>query len=105
MSDSKINNIPTAAPIFNDASEADLFQIVKHLSSASYHYADDSGKEWTQATNHVNSAADLIIKCKLELGAVRHLHSHQSQLVSLDDLMRRVLTKLYADRAALETAS
>jgi len=57
MSEVSIGGIVIRAPLWNKATEGELLAIVESLSSASYHYADDRGKEWGAAGACVSSAA------------------------------------------------
>mgnify|MGYP000418658878 CR=1 FL=1 len=87
----EINGVTTKAPIFNGADKDALLGIVKNLTKASYHYADDSGGEWGHGRKAVQDAARSCNALKLSFGAMEHLYNHESQLVSLRDLIDAVL--------------
>lgn len=89
-----INSIPVDAPLFQGVPVDDLLAIIGKLSSASYHYADDSGKEWGVAVEAVREAARLINQHKLRYDAIRHLQAHEKQLVTLATLIDVVFQEL-----------
>lgn len=86
-----INEIPVTAPLWEKAEAEDLFQIIEHISSASYHYADDSGREWGTAHECLKSAASKINDLGLKYTAIGHLMRHTSQLVGMDQVFDAVL--------------
>ncbi len=88
---SKIGGIIATAPLWNKATEAELLWIIKCLSDASYHFADDSGSEWSTAYSLVRKAAAEINRLKLTSRAIKALHDHAPQLVGLDALQDNVL--------------
>lgn len=83
----KISGVPIDAPLFRGAKPEDLEQVVEYLSSASYHYADDSAKEWGTARAKVLLAAVICARHRLGLRAIEYLHKHKSQLVPLDEIV------------------
>lgn len=87
----EINGIPVTAPLWQRAKPDDLFQIIKHLSDASYHFADDSGREWSKARECLRCAASEINGFWLGYRAISCLVSHTSQLVTLDQVFDAVL--------------
>lgn len=92
MSKEVINGIPASAPVFKGAKFEDLKAIIKHLTDASYHYADDSAKEWQRGRSHVKEAAQMCNNLGLGYEAIYRLHKHESQLVDFDQFMNAVLT-------------
>ncbi len=86
-----IHNIPVDAPMFNKATSAELFYIIKKLSDASYHYADDSGREWGQASLDKMQAVATINRLNLCFEAIEALYRHQSQLIGFGEVMNAVL--------------
>jgi hypothetical protein len=91
MSDTEIGGITATAPLWKKATEAELLGIVKCLSSASYHYADDSGKEWATASVAMRTAAAEVNRLRLGVTAIVALHRHAQQLVSLNDFIDKIL--------------
>lgn len=89
-----INGVVADAPVFNKAPSDLLLKIVKLLLDASYHYADDSGKEWAIARERVNEAARIVNELKLGFAACEHLYKHTSQLVSFEQFMNAILKDL-----------
>lgn len=87
----KIFHVPVDAPLWGGTPEATLNLIIEKLSSASYHYADDSTGEWTRARNLVREAAALANEHKLAYNACLYLYSHKSQLVSFEQFMDAIL--------------
>lgn len=86
-----IGGIKVSAPLWNQVPELTLVGIVALLSRASYHYADDSAKEWGKAKELVDEAAFWINKYKLSFGAIEALHKETPQLVDLASLIDAVL--------------
>jgi hypothetical protein len=86
-----IGGIAVTAPLWNGATEDELRAIVRHLSDASHHYADDSGKEWGLGDAFKAIAAAEINRLKLGASAIRYIAKDQPQLVGIDDLLDAVL--------------
>ena len=90
----EINGISADAPLFKDTPEADLSAVISHLKSASYHYADDSGKEWSKAREHVRTAAAIVNGHRLCHRAIKCLHEEARPLVTLSQFFDAVLDDL-----------
>lgn len=90
----KFNNVPWDAPMFRKASLADLQLVVSYLSKASYHYADDTGREWGTAAACKENAAQLCNQHNLDFSAVDCLVKHEAQLVTVGDLIDFMLKDL-----------
>ena len=86
-----INGIRSSAPLFKKMSESDLSQIISNLQSASHHYADDSGKEWGKARDHMNTAAALVNSGGRCFRAMLAVHKAAKPLPPLDDFVDVVL--------------
>lgn len=86
-----IGNINATAPLWNGADFMVLKGIVQLLSSASYHYADDSGGEWGRASLAKMEAAAIINQHKLSFYAIKALYEEAPQLFVLGDLINAVL--------------
>lgn len=91
MTKTMIGAVVSDAPLWNNATEAELLAIVASLSSASYHYADDRGKEWGKADASVAKAAAEVNRLRLSASAIRCLANHKPQLVTADAFMDAVL--------------
>jgi len=91
MTEVLIGGIKASAPLWNKAPEADLLAIVESLSRASYHYADDSGKEWGKAGSCIATASAECNRLSLSFSAITAIHRHKPQLVSLGDFTDAVL--------------
>lgn len=91
MVDQTFSNIPWDAPLFRKAPLSLLDTIVSNLSDASYHYADDSGKEWGNASLKKMQAALLVNTFALPYAAIVALHGAKPQLITLSDFMDEVL--------------
>lgn len=89
----KINNIPWDAPLFRKAPLIDLNTVIENLSKAGYYYADDSGREWANAGALMREAAIIVNTHVLGYSAIRALHSHKPQLVTIDQFMNTILTE------------
>ena len=92
----KFNGIPASAPLWQNTPPETLAKIVKCLSDASYHYADDSGREWGKARELVVEAAALVNAHSLNFDAMHYLHADKPQLVSLSTFVNTVLQELRA---------
>lgn len=92
----KIGGVPYDAPLFRGASLDNLLLIIELLSSASFHYADDSGGEWSAGRADLLEAAQLCYECELSYDAIQTIYRHKHQLVSFSQLMDRVLVIGYA---------
>ena len=90
-SDEWIGGVVASAPLWNGATEDDLRGIVKALSDASHHYADDSGKEWGSAKASMDTAASTVNRLRLGFYAIQCLHRDKPQLVALDQFMDAIL--------------
>lgn len=88
-----IFKIPVDAPIWNKTPEDILLSIVKKLSDASYHYADDSASEWGRGKELIREAATLCNQHKLSYSACLYLYSHKTQLVSFEQFMDAILNE------------
>ena len=91
MTDTWIGGVVASAPLWNGATEDDLRGIVKALSDASHHYADDSGKEWGLARHSLDTAASTVNRLRLGFYAIQCLHRDKPQLVALDQFMDAIL--------------
>jgi hypothetical protein len=63
----------------------------KCLKSASYHYADDSTKEWHMAHDFMDRAALIAINNRYPFWAIKRMFNEIKPLASIDDLMERLL--------------
>lgn len=86
-----IGNINATAPLWNGADFMTLKGIVQLLSDASYHYADDSGREWERANLAKMEAAAIINQHKLRFTAIEALYREAPQLITLNELVDAVL--------------
>lgn len=91
MSLTEINGVSVTAPLWRDATPETLAKIIEDLRIASYHYADDSGREWKKARARMRAAAQAINAAGLQYTAIQFLHLHAKPLTSLDDLVDAVL--------------
>jgi len=87
-----INEIPATAPLFNKAGPEQLQEIIQHLHAASYHYADDSGREWGKAKQHVADAGKIANKCNLSFRAMQEIQKEAKPLMPLDDFINAALS-------------
>lgn len=91
---SKVNQIGGVnwnAPLFNGATEEQLESIVSALSTASYHYADDSGGEWGAGGKALKKACATANDLRLGHYAMQCVYRHTSQMVGLDRFVDGVL--------------
>lgn len=86
-----IGGVVVDAPLWNKAEPEFLEQIVKLLSRASFHFADDSAGEWWHGKAQVQSAARMVNEKRLGFYAIQCLHRDKLQLVTLDQFMDAVL--------------
>jgi hypothetical protein len=68
-----------------------LRDLVGLLSSASYHYADNSAGEWGSARDCLRRFAATVNAARLPYDAIVALHRDKPQLVTLDQVMDAVL--------------
>jgi hypothetical protein len=71
-------------------------EIQKLLSQASYHYADDSTKEWQKADRYLYLAADKIIEYQLPHWRIKQIVLDAKGLVDPDTLVSIVIKRLYS---------
>lgn len=86
-----IGGVVVNAPLWNKAEPEFLEQIVKLLSRASFHFADDSAGEWGTGKAQVQTAARMVNEAKLGFYAIGCLHRDKPQLVTLDQFMDAIL--------------
>ncbi len=94
MTTDQIGGVSFDAPLFRKASLEDLLFITAKLSSASYHYADDSAREWDTARECKDLAARKANELNLCFRAVECLVRHSPQLVTLGDFIDAMLKDL-----------
>lgn len=91
MSELLIGGIPASAPVWRGCPQDTLNEIILELSAASYHYADDSGKEVNLARQCLARAAKLCNQWKLGITGLRSLWSDSPQLVTFNQFVDAVL--------------
>lgn len=64
------------------------------LNKASYHHADDSGKEWGTAREYVARAAEVAIEADYPYWAMERMFSEIKPLVTWTQFMHAYITKL-----------
>ena len=89
----EINGIISTAPLFSGAGNNSLSEIMKHLGDASYHYADDSGKEWDKARQHIEEAARIVNSKGLSYRAIKCLYIEESPLMTFDEFLDAILNQ------------
>ena len=87
----KIGGINVAAPLWNKANESELRAIVTKLDDASYHYADDSAREWGKGDLAKEQAAAEVNRLMLSTRAIEALYTERQQLVSRENFMDAIL--------------
>ena len=96
MTKDLIGGIDATAPLFMNVTPDSLRDLVKLLSDASYHYADDSGGEWGSGHSYVRLFAEAVNAASLGYYAIVALHRDQPQLVTLEQVMDAVLREARA---------
>lgn len=98
----RISDIPADAPLFQKVPEETLLQLILKLSQASYHFADDTSKEWPIGYGLVNEFAAEANTLNLRFAAVSALVRHAPQLVTLEQVIDAMLrqARLSAGMAA-----
>lgn len=91
MTTETIGGIDATAPLFMRVTPDSLRDLVGLLSSASYHYADDSAGEWGSARDCLRRFAEAVNAARLPYDAIVALHRDNPQLVTLDQVMDAVL--------------
>ncbi len=82
-----------ANPMIKDLAGKEQFQ--KLLNDASYHYADDSGSEWSRGAKLVLEAAQLAITNKWRFWQIKEAHREAAPLVSFEQVMEQVCNLAY----------
>jgi hypothetical protein len=100
MTDTKelIGGVDVTAPLWRKNEPLALHGIVKLLSDASYHCADDSAREWGSAAKALNMAATAVNAAGLGSYAITCLHRHETQLVTLEQFMDAILRDARAEQ-------
>ena len=70
------------------------------LSSASHHFADDSGKEWPLGDSAMKKAASLVINDGLPFWAIKRMFQEAAPLPSFDTFAETMLSVMYANMGA-----
>lgn len=91
MRDDKIGEVRISAPLWRGATMAQLENISDLLRVASYHFSDDSAKEWRQGREALSMAGDCANALNLDYAALQALYADQSQLVSFGDFVDAVI--------------
>ena len=65
-------------------------QFTKHLRAASFHYADDTCREWDEAHKRVQQAAVLAVEQGWDDADIRALYKSEVHLVTYDEVRRTV---------------
>jgi len=86
-----IGGIDATAPLFMRVTPDSLRDLVGLLSSASYHYADDSAGEWGSARDCLRRFAATVNAARLPYAAICALYLDQPQLVAFEQVMDAVL--------------
>lgn len=87
----RFGGVPASAPLFNKVSPEKLTEIVKWLSDASYHFADDSCGEWGRAKERLEQAAASVNYHRLGYGASKLLYAEKPQLVTFEQFIDAIL--------------
>lgn len=87
----KIDGVPVTAPLWGRAPAEDLARIMKLMLDASYHYADDTAREWSRGNRCMIEAAQIANQHKLSFGAIKSLHSEAKPIMPLSDWANSVL--------------
>lgn len=77
-----IGGVVATAPLFNKVKPESLRDMVNLLDHASYHYADDSGKEWGSAGDALHRFAETVNVCKLSYSAIVCLHRDHAAAIA-----------------------
>lgn len=91
MSAGVIGGYSVSAPMFRKATEAELLAIVALISEASYHYAEDTGKEIGLGNMKMREAARAINNLELFYCPIKALYNHAPQLATFDALINTVI--------------
>lgn len=70
-------------------------QILDLFRHASYHFADDTAKEWDKAYWRLDRAAELIVEYQFPLYRIKELVKASDSLIDLDTVLTRVLKLAY----------
>lgn len=94
----KIGGVYVTAPLWCGSAASYLHQIVELLSGASYSLASEDTGEWSGGYTRLRGAATMVNAARLGCYAIKCLHRHKPQLVTLDHFMDAILTEARNDQ-------
>ena len=74
-------------------------EIILLFNQASYHFADDSIKEWDKAYWRLDKAANLIVKYQYPLYRIKEMVKASNGLIDIDTVLTRILNLVYNQTA------
>jgi hypothetical protein len=94
MTPTHIGGVIVTAPLWNNVLPITLVGMVKLLSSASYHFADDSAEEWGLGNECLRQFAMAVNAAGLGYHAIFCLRRDKPQLVTLEQVIDALLRDL-----------
>jgi hypothetical protein len=94
MTPTHIGGVIVTAPLWNNVPPITLVGLVKLLSSASYHFADDSAEAWSRGNECLRQFAREVNAAGLWYHAIFCLRRDTPQLVTLEQVIDAVLRDL-----------
>ena len=70
-------------------------QILDLFRHASFHFADDTAKEWDKAYWRLDRAAELIVEYQFPLHRIKDMVNASDRLIDLDTVLTKVLKAAY----------
>lgn len=84
--------------MFRNATEAELLAIVALISEASFHYADDTGREIGLGNAKMRDAAREINRLMLFYYPIKAIYNHAPQLATFESLINSVIRYAREDK-------
>jgi hypothetical protein len=70
-------------------------QILDLFRHASFHFADDTAKEWDKAYWRLDCAAEIIVEQRYPLYRIKEIVKASDSLIDIDTILTRVLKVAY----------
>lgn len=80
--------------------EAGYADFAKALNDASYYFADDSGKEWSEGHRCMAQAVEIAVNAAWPYWAMKRMHKEAAPLPGFDSFMEAYCRQLLAKATA-----
>jgi len=72
-------------------------KVIEYMSLASFHYADDSDKEWFQAAQYNKKTAEIMSTNRWSANNIMKIHALASLIYPVEDSLNGVIQLLYSE--------